>query len=500
MKIASGSFLQFLAEPLCLHESVLQQMFVQHMANVSNANAAEVAFELSEYLPTIDDLIVADNVAVIPIHGVMLKRSQVWHGWYSSRVIVGSDHWSVITGDLVNRSDIETLVYDFDTGGGSVAGTERIGDAIWQARQAGKRTIAVVNEFCASAGLWAASQCEHIVIPATGSVGSLGVYTIHMDNTKALQEWGFEKTVIHRGKYKGIDERSLNADAKADLQRFIDGKYSLFIDAVARGRGLSAEEVTQRWGESQLFTGTEAVNSGLADEIGTLQDVLESLRAGRGGRVSIESPASDCDPETDPEGDPRAMIKINATGQILDASGKAVGNVSELQIDAAGLTKYFAAQTSELIDSAVKSAKEAAELTLKAALAEADKARIAQLDALVAAVGADKAIVAFKSGKSVVEAKAETADDLAAQLKVKDEEIAKLKAGNAGSAGTSSNAPKFLATDAGTGTQANATKSGDNAADPDAEYAEAFEKSGEGFPSLKAFAAYKRYEARHAAK
>ncbi|MTW25939.1 S49 family peptidase, partial [Streptococcus pneumoniae] len=79
----------------------------------------------------------------------------------------------------------------------------------------------VVNEFCASAGLWAASQCEHVVIPASGSIGSLGVYTIHMDNTKAWQEYGFEKTVIHRGKYKGIDERALNADAKADLQRFI---------------------------------------------------------------------------------------------------------------------------------------------------------------------------------------------------------------------------------------------------------------------------------------
>jgi capsid assembly protease len=499
LKIPSGSFLQFLAEPLCLHESVLQQMFIQHLANAKNPQAqeaAEKAGDLSDYLPTLDELIVSDNVALIPIHGVMVKRSQIWHGWYSSQVIVGSDHWSVVTNDLTNRNDIDTLVFEFDTGGGQVAGTERLGDAIWKARQAGKLTIAVVNEFCASAGLWAASQCEHVVIPATGSVGSLGVYTIHMDNTKAYAEWGYEKTVIHRGKYKGIDERSLTADAKADLQRFIDGKYSLFIDAVARGRGLSAEEVTQRWGESQLFTGNEAVNSGLADEIGTLQDVLESLRAGRGGRVSIESPASDCDPETDPEEDPQAMVKINATGQILDASGKAVGNVSELQIDAAGLTKYFAAQTGELIDSAVKSAKDAAELTQKAALAEADKARIGQLDALVAAVGADKAIVAFKSGKSVVEAKAETADDLAAQLKAKDEEIAKLKAG---SAGTSSNAPKFLATDSGTGTQGS-TKPADNAADPDAEYADAFEKSGEGFPSLKAFAAFKRFEARQSNK
>lgn len=498
MKIPSGSFLQFLAEPLCLHESVLQQMFIQQMA-LANSQASDKADCDSDYLPTLDELIIADSVALVPIHGVMVKRSQIWHGWYSSRIIVGSDHWSVITDDLVNRNDIETLVYDFETGGGQVAGTERLGDAIWKARQAGKRTIAVVNEFCASAGLWAASQCEHVVIPASGSIGSLGVYTIHMDNTKAWQEYGFEKTVIHRGKYKGIDERALNADAKADLQRFIDGKYSLFIDAVARGRGLSSEEVTKRWGESQLYTGSEAVSSGLADEIGTLQDVLESLKAGRGGRVSIEVPPADTDPETDPEGDENAMLKVNMSGQILDASGKVVGNVAELQIDAAGLTRYFAAQSGELIESAVKSAKEAAELTHKAALADHDKARIGQLESLVAAVGPEKGVAAFKAGKSVVEAKAETADDLAAQLAAKDKELAELKAGKGGNGNAGTVAPKFLASDSGT--QGSATKpAGDNASDPDAEFAADYEKDGAGFPSLKAFAAYKRFEARQAEK
>ena len=109
----------------------------------------------------------------------------------------------------------------------------------------------------------------------------------------------------------------------------------------------------------------------------------------------------------------------------------------------------------------------------------------------------DQAVAAFKAGKSVVEAKAETADDLAAQLAAKDKELAELKASKGGNAGTGS--PKFLASDSGT--QGNATKpAGDNASDPDAEFAADYEKDGAGFPSLKAFAAYKRYEARQAEK
>jgi hypothetical protein len=165
-------------------------------------------------------------------------------------------------------------------------------------------------------------------------------------------------------------------------------------------------------------------------------------------------------------------------------------------MDAAGLTKYFAAQTGELIESAVKTAVDAAAITHKAALAEADKARIAQLDALVAAVGPEKGLAAFKAGQSVEAAKAGLADDLAAQLAAKDAEIAALKAGNA-TAG--SNAPKFVATDAGT-PAAGTRPATDNASDPDAEFAADFEKNGDGFPNLKAFAAYKRYEARQAAK
>lgn len=440
--------------------------------------------------PTVNDLIVSQGIAIVPIHGMMIKRNRWW--------LVGSDFWSEMINELTNRNDVDAIILDIDSGGGQVAGTERLGDSIWKARQGGKLTFGVVNEFCASAALWAASQCEHIVIPATGSIGSLGVYMLHFDDTKYLAENGIEKSVIYRGKYKAVDERPLDKDAAADMQRFIDGKYSSFVDAVARGRGIDAAEVESLWGDSRLFTGLEAVSNGLADEIGTLQDVLDSLQTGRLGRVSIDVLPAGNDPETDPDGE-NVMSKatLNATGQILDAAGKVVGNISELQIDAAAVTKYFAAQSSELIESAVKTAKESAAETLKAELASASKAAHTRLDELVVAVGPEKAIAAFKAGSTVEAAKAGLADDLAATVKAQAEEIAKLKAG---SAGTSSNAPKFLATDVGTGTQGSSTKPADNAADPDAEFAADFEKSGEGFPSLNAFAAYKRFEARQSAK
>jgi hypothetical protein len=479
--VKTSGFLSIFADALAMNEPVLQQTLREYVQNPKSREDRDQAGWDEEW-PTSDDLIQGDGVAVIPVHGLMIKRNRWW--------CCGVDHWSNIVDNLTQRLDVNAIVFDFDTGGGQVAGTERLGDAVWKARQSGKTTIAVVNEFCASAGLWVASQCDRIVIPATGSIGSLGVYTMHFDDTKYFNEqWGIEKSVIYRGKYKAIDERPLDGDGKAELQRFIDGKYSLFVDAVARGRGLSPEEVMSRWGESQMFTGSEAVSNGLADELGTLQDVLASLKAGRNGRVS-----TDCCPEDDledpEEGDPQAM-KLNAHGQFLDAAGKVVGNLSELSLDSAGVQKHFGEQVRELVDSAASAINKSAADKLTSALADAQKASMAKLDELVAAVGPEKAIAAFKAGKDVVAAKAETADELAAQLKAKDEEIAKLK-----EAANAQKPPKFAASDAGS---AGAGKN-ENSEDPDSEYAAAYAKDGSGFPNLKAFAAFQRYQARRAEK
>ena len=488
-KIIRGSFLSLCSDALALHEPTLEHLKARQM-QLGASQPSDMASFLDDMLPTPESCVIGNGIAIVPIHGVMVKRSQVWCGWYDCGVRIGSDHWAEVISQLTQRNDIDAIILDCDSGGGQVAGTEQLGDAVWKARQAGKLTIACCNEFCASACLWVASQCEHIVIPATGSLGSLGVYTLHFDDTKWLSEIGYEKTVVYRGAYKAIDERPIDADGKADLQRFIDGKYSSFVDAVARGRGLSVEEVTQRWGDSRLFTGIESVGNGLADEIGTLQDVVDSLQTGQRVRVSVDVLPADNDEES------KAM-KLNAQGQVLDTAGKVVGNISELQLDAAALTKHFTAETGELIDSAVKTAKDAAAETLKATLADASKAGHARLDELVAAVGPEKAIAAFKAGDSVEKAKAGLSDDLAATVKAQQEEIAKLKA----SGGTGSAGPKFSPTDAGgAGDGKPAAKVPVGTTEKDAPYAAAFEKDGEGYPSLAAFAARKRYEEKMANK
>lgn len=190
-------------------------------------------------------------------------------------------------------------------------------------------------------------------------------------------------------------------------------------------------------------------------------------------------------------------MKLNASGQILDDAGKVVGTLAELQLDAAALTKHFAAQTSELIDSAVATAKSAAAESEKAAVAAAITAANTRLQELHAGVGAEKAIAAFVAGDSLEKAKASLADDLAAALQAKEAELAQLKAAPP----AAGRAPVFIATDAG---QSGTGKAPDNAGDSkDAPFAADWQANTDScqdkYPSLEAYAAHRRYMARRSA-
>jgi signal peptide peptidase SppA len=471
---------QFFSDALAMHQPALQELMSKvsgHRATDSGDNRKQDANEL---LPNVNDLVVdeVNGVAVVPIHGVMVKRTKVFAGWYDTVVVTGVDHWATMISRLAERADIRTIVIDADTGGGQVAGTANLADAIWKARQK-KPVIGVVNEFAASAGLWALSQCSEIVTTPTAGIGSLGVYMLHFDDTKFLSEIGFDKSVVYRGTYKAIHERPLDKALRADMQRFVDGTYSQFVDAVARGRGVSSEQVMEQWGESQLFTGNEAVSTGLADTFGTLQDVLDSLQAGRSGQVLVT-----VDPVDQSEKEPLAM-KLNAEGQVLDASGKVVGKLSELGLNASVLATHCKDVVDEMIASAVKTAKASVEETAKAEADGKAKADAEKLSNLIAAVGAEKGAAAFLSGKTVEQAKADLADTLKAEVETLKADLAKAQRVAPGFSASDKSEPLGKAADV-------AEKDAPFAADWNANA----DKCQDTFPNLSTYASYRRHAVR----
>src|SRR5581483_8663120 len=97
----------------------------------------------------------------------------------------------------------------------------------------------VANTQIGSAAYWLASQAHEIVASPSSEVGSVGVYQLHRDVSKAMDAAGVKHTLVSAGKYKveGNPYEPLAGEARDAVQQVVDDYYGMFVKAVADGRG-----------------------------------------------------------------------------------------------------------------------------------------------------------------------------------------------------------------------------------------------------------------------
>jgi HK97 family phage major capsid protein len=123
-----------------------------------------------------------------------------------------------------------------------------------------------------------AAAHEFVVIPS-GEVGSIGVFAMHIDVSKALEEFGITVTLVSAGKHKteGNPFEALSEEARSAIQASVDDYYGMFTRAVAKYRGVSTKEVREGMGEGRVMTAQKAQAAGLVDRVATLETVLAEL-------------------------------------------------------------------------------------------------------------------------------------------------------------------------------------------------------------------------------
>jgi ClpP class serine protease len=142
--------------------------------------------------------------------------------------------------------------------------------------------VALIDGLGASAAYWLASQADGIYIAdETTWVGSIGVVTAHTDLSKANEMSGRKVTEITAGKYKRIasSHSPLSAEGQMTLQDQVDQVYSVFVDAVAAGRGVSVDAVLADMADGRIFIGQKAVDAGLVDGVSSVAALVAQLNA-----------------------------------------------------------------------------------------------------------------------------------------------------------------------------------------------------------------------------
>jgi signal peptide peptidase SppA len=236
----------------------------------------------------------AASIAVIPIVGVIEHRMEAMGNISGG---MSPDTIAKAFDAAFHDSSVSSIVLDFDTPGGTVFGLMEVADKIRGAR--GKKlVVGVANGIAASAGYWLLSQCEEAVVTPSGQVGSIGVVSMHENISEWLKNEGIEVTLIHSSKYKveGNPFGPLGEEAYAAVKADVDAYDSLFVRAVAKGRGVPVEKVRSEFGQGRMVMAQDALARGMVDAVETFDDVIARLSkpkkaAYAGAAAVIESPA-----------------------------------------------------------------------------------------------------------------------------------------------------------------------------------------------------------------
>ena len=227
-------------------------------------------------------MIQGNGTYVLPIQGSMVHKG----GFLDA--MSGIQSYGQIESKIQEALDdnlVKSILLDMDSPGGTVAGAFDLHDYILSAKQK-KPIYAISRDTMSSAAYLIGSACDKVYTTQTGSVGSIGVVAMHVDQSEANEKRGVKPTFIYAGKYKtaGNPHQALEGEALDYLQESVNDSYEMFVNAVAKARGIDPKVIRDT--EARVYRGEKAVAIGLADGVRSFEATLKELAETRPKRVT----------------------------------------------------------------------------------------------------------------------------------------------------------------------------------------------------------------------
>jgi signal peptide peptidase SppA len=217
------------------------------------------------------------SIAVLPIHGSIFPKANLMSAFSGGTSLskLKSDFNQLMESEMVTG-----ILLDIDSPGGHADMVKEMADVIFEARQSGKKPIhAIANSLCASAGYYLGSQAERLYATPSAIVGSIGVIAVHTDESKKEADEGVKRTVLTMGDFKadGHPSMPLSDGAKQRKLENMKETYDQFVSDVARGRGVTTEDVEASYGNGGVLYSKKALERGLVDGINTIEQVSQLM-------------------------------------------------------------------------------------------------------------------------------------------------------------------------------------------------------------------------------
>ena len=216
--------------------------------------------------------LVDDGIAIIDIEGSLTKYGS------SLGSQVGTVAMRKSLREARNDPAVKAVIQRIDSPGGTVAGTDDLAKEVARTN-AVKPVTSFIEDLGASAAYYVAAMAGRVVSNASATVGSIGTYDVVYDKSRAFENEGVVAHVIRSGQFKGAGAAGTKiTDAQLEeWQRQVDALNALFVNMVARGRGISVERV-QALANGRVWVGIEAAALGLTDGVATWDEMLAGVR------------------------------------------------------------------------------------------------------------------------------------------------------------------------------------------------------------------------------
>ncbi len=176
-------------------------------------------------------------------------------------------------------SSIKAIVLRVESPGGGVGPSQEIYGEVKKA-DAVKPVVVSFGAVAASGGYYIAAPARRIVANPGTITGSIGVVMEFTNFQQLLEKVGLKSLVVKSGEHKDIGSpvRPMSEEERAILQALIDDVHQQFVAAVSEGRKIDGDEVAEL-ADGRIFTGRQALELGLVDELGNLQDAIRVAAA-----------------------------------------------------------------------------------------------------------------------------------------------------------------------------------------------------------------------------
>jgi len=205
-----------------------------------------------------DSLWGGEKIAIIEVRGVILDPQPVVEKLVKLR----------------KNEKVKAIVLRIDSPGGGVGPAQEIFAEVRKAQKE-KKVLVSMGSVAASGGYYIACAADKILANPGSITGSIGVIVESLNVEELLRKLGLRSMVVKSGKHKDLGSplRPMSEEEKKLLQGVLDSVHEQFIRAVAEGRKLPVEKVREL-ADGRIFSGEQARELGLVDELGNLEDTL----------------------------------------------------------------------------------------------------------------------------------------------------------------------------------------------------------------------------------